>query len=499
MTKPTTFSNRFQGMLSQVKAFSRNITWKEFEPIEERLAIAQVAKSRFYFFAPGLMVLSGYVTWILFPEEPGVDSTGLFYGTAAIVYMAWALLLASRLKVLELIFGGFDRLHVWHRWAGIASLVFLYLHTMSENEVDQGTRPFGIAAEEAGLVMASPAQTALVTLVIISMLRVLPYKIWRFSHIGLFLPFVFSAWHALTAVRPSGLFDLTGWWLWGWSIVGIVAFGYRVLVVDSGFFDRRAIVESATRSEAGVQLDLRTRSRSGWKKAQPGRFVFVRVGGFWSEAHPFSIVRLDSRDDLITVMIRTTGDWTSNELTQIGVGHTVKVSKSYGHLRLTSGSKQPVWIAGGSGITPFLQNESYLKSLTKKPKLIYFFRGEDSAFGLAYLRHQAANELLTLDEIDTTKSARDRSALEKNIAAGSHVVVCGPRNLVVETMRLARKQKARSLAFEIYDYRSPFGPSLNPLLKIFLNFALPGKVVGKLNWLFENREKPEKVSSGSPH
>ena len=115
------------------------------------------------------------------------------------------------------------------------------------------------------------------------------------------------------------------------------------------------------------------------------------------------------------------------------------------------------------------------------------------------MRQQAENESLTLDEIDTTKSARDRSALEKNIAAGSHVIVCGPRNLVVETMRLARKRKAGSFAFEIYDYRSPFGPNLNPLLKIFLNFALPEKVVGKLNWLFENREKPEQVPSGSPH
>jgi predicted ferric reductase len=101
---------------------------------------------------------------------------------------------------------------------------------MSENEVEQGIRPFGVAAEEAGLVMASPAQTALVTLVMISALRVLPYRIWRYSHIGLFLPFAFSAWHALTAVRPSGLFDLTGWWLWGWSIVGTLAFLYRILI-----------------------------------------------------------------------------------------------------------------------------------------------------------------------------------------------------------------------------------------------------------------------------
>lgn len=491
-------SSRLQRLTHEVKAFTKRLTWKDFEPIEERLAVAQVAKSGLYLVAPGLMLLSAYATWILFPEQSGTDSTGLFHGTAAIVFMAWALLLAGRLKFLELAFGGFDRLHVWHRWAGIASIVFLYLHTMSENEVEQGTRPFGDAAEEAGLVMASPAQTALVTLVIISMLRVLPYRIWRFSHIGLFLPFVFSAWHALTAVRPDGFFDLTGWWLWGWSIVGALAFAYRIFVVDSGFFDRRVIVESVAHSEAGMQLDLIAKSPNTWKKTKPGRFVFLRVDGFWREAHPFSIVRLTNKGDLITVMIRKAGDWTSNQLTQLSVGSAVKVSKSYGHLRLTSGSKKPIWIAGGSGITPFLQNESYLKALVERPKLIYFFRGEDAAFGLEHLRHLAVSELLTLEEIDTSKKARGKSALGENIAAGSHVVVCGPRKLVVDTMRLARKQKAGSLAFEIYDYRSPFGPNLNPLLKSLLGFALPEKIMRKLTWLFDDAAMPDKAPSGSP-
>jgi predicted ferric reductase len=498
MSEQTLVSGRLQRLTLQVKAFIGKFTWKDFEPIEERLAVAQVAKSGLYLVAPGLMLLSLYATWILFPEQSGTDSTGLFHGTAAIVFMAWALLLASRLKVLELAFGGFDRLHVWHRWAGIASIVFLYLHTMSENEVELGTRPFGVAAEEAGLVMASPAQTALVTLVIISMLRVLPYRIWRFSHIGLFLPFVFSAWHALTAVRPNEFFEFSGLWLWGWSIIGVLAFGYRILVVDSGLFDRRVLVESVIRSEAGIQLNLSTKSQTRWKGAKPGRFVFLRVSGLWSEAHPFSIVRLDDRDDQITIMIRKAGDWTSNQLTLVRAGDLVRVSKSYGHLRLTAGAKQPVWIAGGSGVTPFLQNESYLRALSQRPKLIYFYRGEDAAFGLNYLRHLAANELLTLVEINTSKNARDKSALEQNLAAGSHVVVCGPRKLVVDTMRLARKQKAGSFAFEIYDYRSPFGPNLNPLLKNLLEFALPDKGVRKLNWLFDDAAKPEKVPSESP-
>lgn len=498
MSQSIGWSSRVSTLKNQIKQFWKSLERKDFEPIEERLAVAQVSRSGFFFIAPGLMILSAYVTWVLFPEEAGTDSIGLFHGTAAIVFMGWALLLATRLRVLELAFGGFDRLHVWHRWAGIASVVFLYLHTMSENEVELGIRPFGVAAEEAGLVMASPAQTALITLVIISALRVLPYRIWRYSHIGLFLPFAFSAWHALTAVRPTGLFDLTGWWLWGWSIVGTLAFLYRIFVVDSGFFDQKVTVATIADLDAGVQLDLKSKRESGWKSAKPGRFVFLRIGGFWKEAHPFSVVRLNNSKDVITVMAKKTGDWTTNDLTTVKAGEVVRVSKPYGHLRLSSGTKLPIWIAGGSGVTPFLQSESYLESLTQKPNLIFFFRGEDSAFGLERLRQLASSGLLSLTEIDTSKKSRDKSSIGLEIHPNSHVVVCGPRKLVVDMMRLARKQNAGSFAFEIYDYRSPFGPDLNPLLRTLLEFALPVKVMSKLHWLFDEAGTPRESASTKP-
>jgi predicted ferric reductase len=197
-------------------------------------------------------------------------------------------------------------------------------------------------------------------------------------------------------------------------------------------------------------------------------------------------------------MAKKAGDWTSDRLTVVKAGDVVSVSKPYGHLRLSSQSKTPVWIAGGSGVTPFLQNESYLQSLPQKPNLIYFFRGEGSALGLEHLRQLASSGLLSLTEIDTSKKSRDKSSLGLEIPSKSHVVVCGPRKLVVDMMRLARKQKAGSFAFEIYDYKSPFGPNLNPLLKTVLEFALPVKVMSKLHWLFDEAASPRELRSTKP-
>jgi hypothetical protein len=57
---------------------------------------------------------------------------------------------------------------------------------------------------------------------------------------------------------------------------------------------------------------------------------------------------------------------------------------------------------------------------------------------------------------------------------------------------LVRKNKAESLAFELYDYRSPYGPNFNPLLAAIIRFILPTAWLKGGKWLIE--EQPEKAS-----
>jgi hypothetical protein len=58
---------------------------------------------------------------------------------------------------------------------------------------------------------------------------------------------------------------------------------------------------------------------------------------------------------------------------------------------------------------------------------------------------------------------------------------------------LVRKNKAQSVAFELYDYRSPYGPNLNPILAAIVRFVLPTAWLKGGSWLIE--EQPEKVQS----
>ena len=480
----TTRSSRIDALKSSSPSFAKALRWSDANPIEERLALTSVARSGFFLLAPSVIIASAIVTWLLFPAESGTDSAGFFYGTLAIVFMAWALLLATRSRILEWSFGGFDRLHVWHRWAGTAAIVFLFLHTSSENNTRNGQTPFGVGVEEAGLVFASPAQVVLVTLVIISILRLLPYRIWRFSHLAIFVPFLFSAYHALTAERPLQEYELTGYWLWFWSIVGVASFVYRVLVVDSGALDKRAVVTSVLVGQKNVRLTL---SRAqGWPRVKPGQFFYVRIGGTWREAHPFSIVQNDQNPLHVSVEMRKTGDWTDSVAARAVVGDTALVSRSYGHFRLQGTSSSTVWVAGGSGITPFLQSEATFRAFSASPTLVYFYRSESDAMGLDHLREMSDKGLLVLREVETGgSSARNTEPLTSALTPGSHVAVCGPRQLVVKVLTVSRKAKTGAVSFEIFDYRSPFGPDLNPLLKSLVRFILPRALFLKLGWLFE--------------
>ena len=50
--------------------------------------------------------------------------------------MAISQLLATRLRVLEVIFGGLERIYVLHKWLGISALAFILLHGAIDAEMD---------------------------------------------------------------------------------------------------------------------------------------------------------------------------------------------------------------------------------------------------------------------------------------------------------------------------------------------------------------------------
>lgn len=480
---------------SDLTSFVRGIRLRDFYPSEEHIAIVSVSQSKWHLLAPLAVIAAVGVNWMLLPGDGETDRLGLFYGMAAIVLMSVTLLLASRLPLLDGLFGGFDRLYIWHRWFGIAAIVLLILHADADNEVGNPVFPFGRDLEETGVDLAENAETLFIVLIVISILRILPYRIWRYSHLLLIVPFTFSVIHVVTAEQPFALGSPGSIWLWTWSIIGFVAFFYRVLIIDSGLADIRSTVVAVEHSAQAITVTIQRRDKKPWRRLKPGQFVFIRDAKPWRERHPFTVVH-DDDPTLLTVIFKEVGDWTIKIAPQLHEGSKVAVSRPLGHLSVYSPGQQDVWIAGGSGVTPFLFSEKLLKNMELPPRMIYIYRGSQSAIGLAKLRRWNTEGYLQLTEVDTSKGRPNtKSLISDAINPGDHVAVCGPRALVIDTIGLVRKNKAESLGFELYDYRSPYGPNLNPILAALVRLTVPTAWLKGGNWLIE--EQPEKVQTPS--
>ena len=64
-----------------------------------------------------------------------------FLGIFALITMSYVQLLATRLPILEQLFGGLDRIYVIHKWLAIGALVALLLHENLDPAVVSGSRP----------------------------------------------------------------------------------------------------------------------------------------------------------------------------------------------------------------------------------------------------------------------------------------------------------------------------------------------------------------------
>ena len=65
---------------------------------------------------PLLVLASAVVWWVPYTATDRTVALGLFTGSVAVVLMAWSFVLAIRLRWLEPLFGGLDRMYAVHRW-----------------------------------------------------------------------------------------------------------------------------------------------------------------------------------------------------------------------------------------------------------------------------------------------------------------------------------------------------------------------------------------------
>lgn len=398
-----------------------------------------------------------------------------YLGSAALIAMGIVQLLATRMRGLEFVFGGLDRIYVLHKWLAVGAIAALALHDIIDAELRglRGGSPLAGIAEDVGEI----SLYGLLILALASIITFIPYHLWKWTHrfIGAF--FALGAFHFFFIDKPFQTGDALGLYISAFCVLGLASYVYCLIIRP--FIGGKRYRVSALQQLADVtEIVLKPEGR-GFKH-KPGQFAIVQFDGeALREPHPFTLSDAPDKDGSLRFSVKTLGDYTTRLPECLKPGMTATVQGPFGHFRMPRGNRPQIWVAAGIGITPFL---AFARSLDQKntgPIMLYYsVRAEGDIPYLDELQAAATNHAQLSFQI--FNSARgERLTADHIVQAHGHelarcaVYYCGP-----ETLRKDLKSQlcgaglpSGGFHYEAFEMRSGIGLRKlgNWLLDLVLN------------------------------
>ena len=287
--------------------------------------------------------------------------TGLLSAYGALIQV----ILLARLPWLERA-TGFDRLSVWHRWNGHATLWLLLAHVVFSvwgyallDKISIGGEIGTMLGKGVypGMITATVGTAFLIGVVVTSVVivkRRLRYEAWYAVHLFAYAGIALGWFHQIPTGNELVLDRVAAdYWrsLYVATIVLLVAFRLLAPLVNTFRYGLR-VAEVVPEGPGVVSLRIAGR-RLERLRARPGQFFlwrFLARGSWWS-SHPFSLSAAPAADSL-RITVKGLGDH-SRRLGEIRPGTRVVAEGPFGVFTAAARRREKVLlIAGGIGITP---------------------------------------------------------------------------------------------------------------------------------------------------
>jgi len=364
--------------------------------------------------------------------------TGLLCAFLALIQV----LLLARIPALERAVG-FDRLSVWHRWNGHATVDLLIAHVFFSfwgyAELDKYSLPKEIRTMIAGgiypgMITATIGTVFLVAVAwtsVVIVRRRLRYEWWYAVHFLAYAGIALGWFHQIPTGNELVLHPVVdAYWksLYLATLALLVAF--RVAAPLAGALRQRLRVAEVVVEGPDV-VSLRIEG-ARLPEARAGQFFLWRflTPGRWWTAHPFSLSAApDGRSLRITV--KALGDH-SKKLADVPVGTRVLVEGPFGVFTEAARRRERILlVAGGIGITPI---RALLEEVRGDAIVLYRIVAEDDVVFSAELDELARRRGIRLEYVvgdhSTEDGARllDAHHLRELVPdlAERDVYVCGP-------------------------------------------------------------------------
>lgn len=377
------------------------------------------------------------------------------------------LVLATRTKWLEKMFGGLNEVYKLHHYVGGLALSFLAFHPMllavsyiylsdfatSIKSAAQFLLPKAIVfsgptsdlQQNVAFNAGSVAFFGMVVLLVLTFFVRLPYQVWLFTHKFLGVAFLLACVHTLMISSDASRHEILFYYMLFISILGLSAYIYRTIM---GNVLVRRIKFKVTKIGvvAGNVVQVELEPLDKVISFSPGQFVFVRflkdsnvfISG---ESHPFSMASAPSENGL-RFYIKSSGDYTKT-LEKLQIGQIAEVEGAFGRFSYTNfPDKSQIWIAGGIGVTPFISMARSLKpggpnidmyyTVVKRSELI-----EQTTLA-EFLPANYPNFKYHSYVFDETKTYLSAELIKNQVGdlSGKEIFICGPKSM----MRSLRSQ-----------------------------------------------------------
>lgn len=390
-----------------------------------------------------LILLQGYMSgnWYSILHD---YSLGIVFGVFSYGYMVISLMLATRIRFFDRLFGQDKVIKIHSHLATVAIFLGFVHHQLKESYFSELS--LQISMGQAAMYLALLIATVTVVFMVGRFRFPLPglqavhqwgrkFSLLDYDKLKLFhnlfsLVLVFLIIHVYlsSSTQESTLRIVT---MGGWGALGI--FRYSYFMIKRKWMNRRYTVASVNQVTP-TTFELQLESSGRLMSYEPGQFCYIKVHEpeLKGKEHPFTLSS-SPQDKLLSFTIKQLGDYTKN-LAQISTGATVSVDGPYGKFTPQCNKNAYLFIAAGIGITPFLSIlKSWKKEQLRKPvTLIWSVSHESELVDVDFLKEleQVPNFdliiFVTRNPETTYQKGRVTSGDTLSHYVDREVYLCGP-------------------------------------------------------------------------
>ena len=359
-----------------------------------------------------------------------LTSIAVLFAYAGTSAFALNLVLGARLRPVEALLGGLDRMYKTHRILGQAAFVLLLGHVVfilagratisTDAAVDlllpnAGWTVFAGVLAFAGMMLA----------IVVTLFVRVGHEVFVYVQRAFGFVFLGATYHVFTTPGAKEGSQALNLYLAGLATLGIVAFVYRSLLGNVLVRRRKYRVVTVDRLDEFV-TEIVMEPIGAPLVFSPGQFLFVnfrslalseqfhplelsvrrrafsiRAGEIANQFHPFSITS-GPNEPTLRITVKSVGDYT-RALRRLETGAVAVVEGPYGSFSRNVTNPRQIWMAGGIGVTPFLSMARSLDGEVRSTDFYYCVEHAPEAHFLDELRAIERSR----DDFRVTLVARD--------------------------------------------------------------------------------------------